>query len=217
MLVKHLPVGYANHQILVDEEGEPVDSIIIEVNQSFEDITGLNTKAVVGKKATELHAIFKDPVFERICEHGRNTLLKRSNNFEHYFKKERTYCSIRIVKSEPGYFSTFYTDITEKKTLQEQNNFELLFRNNPALMALTTLPDRRFVAVNDAFLKTLGYTKEEITGKSSQELGIFANPAQIEIVAKQIKEKSKVEDFEIQVRCKDGTLLDGIFFRASVH
>lgn len=71
MLLKHLPVGYAYHRIIVDADGKPLDSIILEVNPVFEEITGLTKKEVVGKKATELHYTFNDPAFNWICEYGR--------------------------------------------------------------------------------------------------------------------------------------------------
>ncbi|MCX7001804.1 MAG: PAS domain S-box protein, partial [bacterium] len=96
----------------------------------------------------------------------------------------------------------------------EQNalqRFERLFRNNPALMALSTLPAHRFVDVNDAFLKALGYSWNEVIGKTVAELGLFANPAQQSKVVAQLLADGHLAGSELQVRCKDGTLRDGLF------
>ena len=38
---------------------------------------------------------------------------------------------------------------------EAQQRFERLFRNNPTLMALSSLPDRRFTDVNDALENTV--------------------------------------------------------------
>ncbi|HEY5961770.1 MAG TPA: PAS domain S-box protein [Polyangiaceae bacterium] len=70
--------------------------------------------------------------------------------------------------------------------------FESLFRNNPALMAVLDVTERRFVDVNEAVLSTLGYTRREFTEKTTLELGIFVDP-------------------EMRVRRKDGAILHGLF------
>jgi PAS domain S-box-containing protein len=95
--------------------------------------------------------------------------------------------------------------------LEAQQRFERLFRNNPALMALSTVPDRRFTDVNYAFMKALGYSMEEIIGKTSAELGLFPNQEQQAAVAEWLRASERISDFEMQVRCKDGSTLDGIF------
>src|SRR5512140_1978322 len=61
--------------------------------------------------------------------------------------------------------------LTDEREAQER--FERLFRKNPALMALSTLSDRRFMDVNDAFLKALGYDKTEVLGKTGVEIGLY--------------------------------------------
>ncbi len=94
---------------------------------------------------------------------------------------------------------------------EAQQRFEQLFRHNPALMALSTLPDRKLIDVNDAFLKTLGYSKEEIIGKTGSEIGLFIYSEKHDVLGKAIITNGCIADVEVQVRCKDGTVLDGLF------
>ncbi len=94
---------------------------------------------------------------------------------------------------------------------EAQQRFEHLFRNNPALMALSTISDQKFVDVNNAFLKRLGYTREEIIGKSTAELGIFPFPDQHTEAAARLAAKGSILNLELQVRHKNGEILDGIF------
>ncbi len=94
---------------------------------------------------------------------------------------------------------------------EAQQRFERLFRNNPSLIALSTLPDRRFMDVNDAFLVTLGYSREDVIGHTSSECGLFALPAHYAAVVDQVLQDTSLAGVELQVRCKDGTLLDGLF------
>jgi len=100
-------------------------------------------------------------------------------------------------------------DLTSE--LEAQQRFERLFRNNPAPMALSTLPDRRLSDVNDAFLRTLGYSRAEVVGRTAGELGLFADAAQQAALAAQLAETGRISDQELTVRCKDGTTLDGLF------
>lgn len=100
-------------------------------------------------------------------------------------------------------------DLTAEQEAQQR--FERLFCNNPAPMALSTIPERRLYDVNDAFLKALGYSRCEVIGKTSEEMGLFADQEQMDAVAKGLQANGRVADFEIRVRHKDGAILDGLF------
>ena len=95
--------------------------------------------------------------------------------------------------------------------IEAQQRFECLFRDNPALMALTTFPDRRFYDVNNAFIKVLGYSKSEILGKTSSELALFIAPQQQQTIADLLMNTGHVKDVELQVRHRNGSTLSGLF------
>ena len=99
-------------------------------------------------------------------------------------------------------------DLTVEQEAQQR--FERLFRNNPALMALSVLPERRLVDVNDAFVRTLGYDRAEVLGKTAIELGLFPNEAPQLALADGLAADGRIIDLELQVRAKDGSLRDGI-------
>ncbi len=94
---------------------------------------------------------------------------------------------------------------------EAQQRFERLFRNNPAPMALSSLPDRRFTDVNDVYLKLLGYAKEDLIGHTTAELGLIPDEAQQAVIAHQLLAAGRIAGFDVQVRRKDGVLLDGLF------
>ena len=52
-------------------------------------------------------------------------------------------------------------------------HFHQLFDNNPALMAISDAEDNRLLDVNAAFLEKLGFTKEEVIGKTDFEISII--------------------------------------------
>jgi PAS domain S-box-containing protein len=94
---------------------------------------------------------------------------------------------------------------------EAQQRFERLFRGNPALMALSSLPERKFFDVNDAFLKTLGYTRDKVVGRTAGEMALFPRPEQQFALADQLQATGHITDLELQVRRADGTTLHGLF------
>ena len=46
--------GFAYHQIVVDQNNQPIDYIFLEMNHSFEKLTGFKRDQTVGKKVTEV-------------------------------------------------------------------------------------------------------------------------------------------------------------------
>jgi len=100
-------------------------------------------------------------------------------------------------------------DLTrEQEALQK---FDRLFRSNPAPMAVSSLPERRFTEVNEAFLNTVGYSRSEVIGKTAGELDIFIHPEKQREIAAQLQTHGSLANCELKVKCKDGAILDGLF------
>ena len=95
-----------------------------------------------------------------------------------------------------------------RSELEAQQRFERMFRKNPALMALSSLPARRLVDVNDSFLKILGYVRDEVIGKQITEIALYVKPEDQEIIADKIKNEGRILDFELQLHRKDGAAID---------
>jgi PAS domain S-box-containing protein len=94
--------------------------------------------------------------------------------------------------------------------VEVQHQFECLFRNSPSLMAIASLPDRHFVDINDEALDRLGYFRDEVIGKTSRELGLFADLGQQAALTTMIETAAPIVDLEVQIRCKDGAIRDGL-------
>ncbi len=106
-------------------------------------------------------------------------------------------------------------DLTAEQELLQR--FERMFASNPTAMAVTTLPDRLFVDINPAFMAITGYSREEVIGHTSQQIGLFADEAQAEQIAQRLAQDAGVERLEVQIRRKDGTFRDGIFSGEVIH
>jgi PAS domain S-box-containing protein len=94
---------------------------------------------------------------------------------------------------------------------EAQQRFERLFRNNPALMALSALPDHHIIDVNNAFLKCLDYARDEVIGKTAAGLSLFPHPEQSAEASSRLQADGRIADLEMQVRRKNGAILHGLF------
>jgi PAS domain S-box-containing protein len=106
-------------------------------------------------------------------------------------------------------------DITERKIDEEalrqsEDKFSKAFFLSPDAIAITRLVDGVYVAVNEGFKATLGYTEEEVIGKTSLELNVWVNPEDRNRVIDGLKSEGKVDNFEARFRNKTGDIRYGL-------
>ncbi len=63
-------------------------------------------------------------------------------------------------------------DTTERKRAEEK--FAKVFHSNPIAISISRLRDGLYVDANEAFIKQFGWTREEMIGRTSVELGLWA-------------------------------------------
>jgi PAS domain S-box-containing protein len=106
-------------------------------------------------------------------------------------------------------------DVTESKSAQlalqqSQAKFAKVFESSPIIITISTLAEGRVVEVNDNFLKTFGYRREEVLGKTAEELGLYADLASRATLVAGISQHSRVRNMDVRFRTKDGSLRDGL-------
>ncbi|HOS96972.1 MAG TPA: PAS domain S-box protein [Deltaproteobacteria bacterium] len=92
----------------------------------------------------------------------------------------------------------------------EEGFFAGVFRRNLVPMSISTLREGRYVEVNDAFLKIVGRTREEVIGNTSTGLG-FITPAQRDVILREISEKGRADNVELPAVTRGGELRYGLF------
>ncbi|NYB52312.1 MAG: PAS domain S-box protein [Methanobacteriaceae archaeon] len=107
--------GFAYHQIVVDDKGEPVDYIFLKVNEAFEKFTGLKRDDIIGRSVTEVIPDIKTTNPQLIMDYGYVALSGESKVFEIYFAPFDKYFSITAYSDQKGYFATIFEDITLKR------------------------------------------------------------------------------------------------------
>jgi PAS domain S-box-containing protein len=181
LLIEHLPDAFAYHQIILDDHGNPVDYIIVEINQAYEEMVGLKREAIIGKKATEIYPGIDHSDFDWVGTYGRVALTSEPTRFVRLYKPYGRWYDISAYSDKPGYFAATFRDISEsKKTEQVLEETKALYKDlfDKAPLGYQSLDENgNFLMVNKAWLKILGYKEEEVLGKW---FGDFLAPEYVE-------------------------------------
>ena len=106
-------------------------------------------------------------------------------------------------------------DISALKLSEEK--FSKVFQSNTVLMAVTLLKDSKMMDVNNLFLETLGYARDEVIGKTTSELNLFADQKVRDEILGKFQRNEKVSDIEVEVNAKDGSHKWGLFSVDSIY
>lgn len=81
-LFENMNAGFVLFEVVQDDNGIPIDLIILAANNGFETTTGLKTSEVIGKRLTQaLPGIENDPA-DWIGTYGNIALTGKSRQFE---------------------------------------------------------------------------------------------------------------------------------------
>ncbi|MCP4213062.1 MAG: response regulator, partial [bacterium] len=100
--------------------------------------------------------------------------------------------------------------LAENKMKESEEIFTKVFHSGAAVMTISTLDEGRFIEVNDSALEFLGYQREEAIGKTVDQLGIYADAKQRNLMVERLKTKGVVRDFEIPYIAKNGEKRDSL-------
>jgi PAS domain S-box-containing protein len=89
--------------------------------------------------------------------------------------------------------------------------FSAAFAASPIPMAITTLADGRYVEVNEAFERQIGYNRLEIHGKTSLEIGAWPTPADRVAVIAELQEHKSIRSRKTAFRTKSGKLITTLY------
>lgn len=126
LLLKHLPSGYALHEMLWDEHGEPYDYRFLDVNPAFEAMTGLSRAMVVGRTLRE---VLRGIERTWVDIYGRVTRTGQDAAFEHRDDVLERYWDVRAWRAGPNRFAVLFSDATHRRAMEgELRRFTALLR-----------------------------------------------------------------------------------------
>lgn len=122
MLFETMFSAYALHEIIVNEDNQPINYRFLEVNPAFERITGMKASQVVGKT---IYDLFPATDIKTIQTYGEVALYGDKLQFEQFSNEHKKYFEVIAFSPQKGQFSTVFIDITQhKEALRLMQNSE---------------------------------------------------------------------------------------------
>ncbi len=190
---------------------------IIDFNPAAERTFGYRRDEVIGRTLAE--TIVPPSLREshrrglaRYLETGEGPVLGRRIELTGLRKDGTEFpveLSITRIAGEPPSFVGFARDISARRELESargesEERFQKSFYGTPVAMSLLALPDNRFIDVNESFLRLFEYTREEVIGHTSLELGLWSNPAAREVLLERLRTGEPVRNIELTLQTKTG-------------
>jgi PAS domain S-box-containing protein len=190
------------------------DGKFVFVNPEFQQITGYSESEMTNMNS--LRIVHRDD--KQLVRENAISMLKGqlTSPYEHRILTKQneirwiieTVISINYEgrKAVLGYFMDNTKCVHAREALSiSEDKFQKAFRSSPDWFVISTL-EGLYVDVNEAFLRTTGYTKEEILGRSTVDIGIWVDPQKRAEMLRDISEKGVVRDLEVEFRMKSGEI-----------
>ena len=88
-----------------------------------------------------------------------------------------------------------------------EEKFTKAFRNSPDIITITSLDEGRYVDVNDAFERVLGFERDQVLGRCVADTGIWAEAADRKHLLEEVSRAGRVSNLEIRLRTRTGEIL----------
>ena len=165
LLFNHMTEGFALHEIICDENGRPDDYRFLAVNPSFEKLTRLKGKDIIGKTVREVLPTIESHWIET---YGNVALTGEPTSFENYAEPLDRHFRVSAFCPRRGQFAAIFTDTTEQVRVSEalrerEERFRATFNWAGVGMALVDMEGRPREC-NAALTRMLGYSEDELRG-----------------------------------------------------
>jgi PAS domain S-box-containing protein len=93
---------------------------------------------------------------------------------------------------------------------KSEEKFRKAYETSPDSININRLSDGMYVSINDGFTRVMGFSENEVIGKTSLELNIWLNSDERELLRKELTTNGEVKNFEAEFVSKEGKVINGI-------
>ncbi len=196
--------GFALHEIICDAAGRAQDYRYLEVNPAFEQMTGIPRTRWIGHTVREVLPHVEDSWIQGF---GEVALTGVARTFENYVKELGHHYEVLAYSPKPGQFAVLALDVTQRRRAelalrQKTEELDRYFSTSLDLFCITD-NEGRFRRLNKQWERTLGYSLEELEGRSFLEL-VHPDDREATEITNQAAARGQVLNFVNRYRRKDG-------------
>lgn len=185
-------------------ESDSPDIIIMDVNLKTE-MSGIDAVEIIQAKK-EIPVVFVTARFDETKFDAANLSIPFG-----YILKPIHDRDLKVAIKTALYINKVHKErkAVEQKLHESEHKYKTAFITSPDAININRL-DGLYVDVNEGFCRIMGYSSEEIIGKSSIELNIWADPRDRKTLIKSLNTQGYIENLEAEFRTKDGSLKSGL-------
>jgi len=180
----------------------------IIANRSFLSYRNMEREQVIGHRVDEVleKDIFESVVKEKMDECFAGKVVQYEMKHDYPNLGERAlFASYFPIAGATGIerIACVLRDITEHKRAEErlrksEERFSKAFRQSPLAITISTEADGLYLDANESFLKMTGYTRADVVGHTTSEVGFWALPSLRVDLLQQLREDGRVTDRPMQ-------------------
>jgi PAS domain S-box-containing protein/putative nucleotidyltransferase with HDIG domain len=210
-LIETTDTGY----VIIDSEGAVVDA-----NQEYVRLAGYSDlNEILGKSVLEWTADYeKEKNAAAVAKCIRDGFIRNLeiDYLDRFGKITPVEVNATVMfRGNQLQIFTLCRDITSCKRAGvelrlSEERFSKAFNVSPTTMSISTFPEGRYVDVNEAYIKNLGYRREELIGFTKSELHIWEKPEDLAAAVQILSEQKLFRNMETLTRTKSGELRIGL-------
>ncbi|WP_457553406.1 sensor domain-containing diguanylate cyclase [Desulfobacula sp.] len=101
-------------------------------------------------------------------------------------------------------------ELSEKKVRESEERYRLAFHTSPNSINLNRASDGMYIDINDGFTKIMGYTRDDVIGKTSLFLNIWENSEDRKRLINGLSKTGYVDNMEARFVDKGGKIIVGL-------
>ena len=209
-LFENMNEGFALHEIVVNQDGQPIDYRFLDANHAFEKITGLQIDKIKDKTVKE---VFPNTEQYWIDTYGDVAIHGKNVKFSNYSSELDKHFNVNVYSPQENHFVTVFTDVTLEKKAQEKIESEKRLLETILEDTLSGYWDWDLKAnteyLSPSFKTMFGYSNDELENSPEAWQAIIFRedlPRVLEQFEKHVSSKGEVPFYnEVRYHHKNGS------------